>query len=263
MFFRSLAVFTLAVVLAHGSYSGLMADYQKHLGPNGSYLNGEIEILTDQVAIAEAEAEMKTRLLKQHSEQEAEAWSRTGVVAEDQYWIWIRDPVIFPSGHKGTYDRIVWRNALKGPQGVAIVPIFVQDGRIGVNLNYRHATRSWEIEIPRGKCLSGESFEEGAIRECREETGFEVDNLKLLGSVAPDSGLTSTVVPVFRAQVKKSKLGTPEHSEAIHKIIILSREEILDGFVKGFIQVKINGASVKAACRDPFLSYALFLMLAV
>ena len=43
---------------------------------------------------------------------------------------------------------------------------------IVVNLNYRHATRSWEIELPRGMRRSKESLREASARELKEETGY-------------------------------------------------------------------------------------------
>ncbi len=73
-----------------------------------------------------------------------------GVVREDQYWIWLRDAVYFPKGVPVTYDRLIWKSELKSNSpGVAVLPI-LPSGHVVLNLNYRHATKSWELELPRG-----------------------------------------------------------------------------------------------------------------
>ena len=261
MFYKVFIVISVAIsaFCADHAYASLIKNHELSLGLKGSHKKGEIEIITDAKEIDQLEAEVKNRLLKKHSKQIAKEWSRTGIVAEDKYWIWVRDPVIFPSGYKGTYNRIIWRSALDGPQGVAVIPI-TKNKQIALNLNYRHATRSWEIEIPRGGCLPNETAADGAKRECMEEIGLEIDNLLLLGDLAPDSGLTSTVTPVFLGEVQSVQVSNPEKSEAILDAIFLSHEDLLNGFLKGFVEVNYQNETIKASCRDPYLAYALLIM---
>ncbi len=262
MMLKSLILCCFSLTLLACEAENYLSYMQKHmafLGPFGNHTSGEIEIASTPELIQSVQDATKERLIKEgYTHFEAKNWTRVGVIAEDQYWIWIRDPVIFPSGFKGTYNRIVWRPSLDGPQGVAILPIF-QNDRYGVNLNYRHSTRSWEIEMPRGARFQGEEPEQTARRECREETGLEVSDLTLLGEVAPDTGMTTSVVPVYTGHVAATQLFNPEESEAIHKILTLSHDELLAGFAKGYIEVMIHGSHIKAYCRDSFLAYALLL----
>ena len=231
--------------------------------PAGDHRKGEIEIVQDRAQIEAIEQGQIRRWMKKgFSEERAREWARTGVVAEDAYWIWLRDPVLFPSGSSGTYDRLLWKSALSGPPGAVVVPL-LPDGRIVLNLNFRHATRSWEFELPRGGSLEGETAEETASRELREETGLEPQKLRLLGHLAPDTGALSSIVPVYAGWVAERQReraaesageSAPEDSEAIAGILGFTREELETGFQNGYLETPSHG---RVPLRDPFLAFAL------
>jgi len=122
--------------------------------------------------------------------------SQCGIVQTDPYWIWMRDAVIFPSGYEGTYNRVVWRSAVDGPGGVAILPL-LKDGRIVLNLNYRHSTRSWEIELPRGDAYMEKQQKKHLVDNSAVKTGCLTDSQVFLGSITPDTSTLNTVTPVF------------------------------------------------------------------
>ena len=161
-------------LLYSAPYDTYLEFLEKYPVPKGDYHAGEIEIVTDPSLIPSIEETAKARLLKNgYSEAQAQEFSRVGIVMEDQYWVLLRDAVIFPTGAKGTYNRLSWKCALKGPGGVAVLAV-LPNGKIVLNLNFRHATRSWELELPRGGIKEKESIESAALRELREETGLNV-----------------------------------------------------------------------------------------
>lgn len=253
-------IFTSLIALGYATtpnYSQFVEKYSSSLGPVGSHKIGEIEIITDADKIAAIQTKAKEALIKKgHVLEDAMKWSQVGIVAEDNYWIWVRDAVIFPSGNEGTYDRIMWRSTLDGPQGVAILPIF-KDGRIGVVVKYRHATRSWEIEAPSGTPIEKDLSENTAIRKCCEETGLELGTVERIGELAPFAGMATSIIAVYKGSIATSKINNPGQTKAIHKIILLKRDELLEGFEMGYINVHIHGRMIKAACRDSALAYAL------
>jgi ADP-ribose pyrophosphatase len=181
-----------------------------------------------------------------------------GIIGRDKYWLWINDACRFPSGHEGIYGRLLWVKTLTGTPGVAVMPI-LPDGRIALNCNFRHATRSWEIELPRGGLNPGETIEAAAKREALEETGMVVDSLQLLGSIPPDSGVITAVVPIFVAKVIHRQGAQQEETEAIEEILALTRDEIKTAFARGYCVCKIRGEEKRVLFRDPFLAYALLL----
>jgi ADP-ribose pyrophosphatase len=224
-------------------YIELISLYPNLIQPLGSASKGEIEIVLDEDRMASIEKKCKREV---------------GVVARDKYWLWINDACIFPSGQEGIYGRILHINALTTVTGVAVMPV-MPDGSIVLNCNFRHATRSWEIELPRGGVNAGEDIEAAARRETVEETGMVIDTLSLLGEIPPDSGLTSTVVPIFMAKVIKKQDTQQEETEAIEEILSLSLIEIKQGFVKGYLNREIRGVEKRILFRDPFLAYAVLL----
>jgi ADP-ribose pyrophosphatase len=225
----------------------------------GNFQKGEIQIVLDAKEIAKVEALQKNRLQQKGlSQAEAEQFSRTGVVCEDQYLMLIRDAVYFPKGIPGTYDRIIWKTALEGSYtGVAVMPVLA-NGRIVLNLNYRHATRSWELELPRGGILTNETKEAAALREVKEETGCIASAVTYLGEMAPDTGILSAIIPVFMGKVKQQETSSPEYSEAIGDVIAFTKDELKKGILQGFLEVSLHGEKKCVPLRDPFLTFALF-----
>ena len=222
-------------------YFKYQQQYPKIFFPLGDANRGEIEIILDKKAISEIEKKTGRKV---------------GVIGEDTYWLWINDAVKFPSGKQGVYGRILWRQSLTGPTGVAVMAL-LPNAKILLNCNFRHATRSWEYELPRGGVQPNETIEEAALREVREETGMVIDKLHLLGHMAPDSGVMNTIVPVFLAEVIAEEKATPEDSEAIDAVESFTVEELKKGFIDGFLIAKIQGKEQKIPLRDPFLAFAL------
>jgi ADP-ribose pyrophosphatase len=246
-----------AIPASLSHYFDLIREFPESFGPLGKWQQGEIEITLNPELIRKIENQTRHRMiLKGVQEIDAEEWSSVGVVAEDNYWIWVRDAVIFPSGVYGTYDRLMWKTGLSGVPGVAILPL-LSSKKIIVNINYRHATRSWEIELPRGQKKDGEPIEKAAARELKEETGYHIAKCILLGILLPDSGTLMSQVPVVCGEVIHSGENHKEYSEAIVQNPAFSKDELKQGFSRGYIEIPIKGELVKVNCRDPFLSYAL------
>lgn len=224
-------------------YLQLIEQHPEVVKHPGSYMNGEIEIVLDP-------AQMEAI--------EVLTGRDVGVVAGDKYWLWINDACIFPNGTRGVYGRICHTKTLGFKAGVAVLPV-MPDGRIALNCNFRHATRSWEIELPRGGIDPGESVIESAKREVLEETGLVIEDLKYLGEICPDSGVSSAVVPLFLGMVSESKAAQQEDSEAIEEILLLTKNEIKAAFLQGFFVHRLRGEEIKIPFRDPFLAYALMI----
>ncbi len=244
-FIFTCSAFTLvqADEVSRNQYLELINSCPQLVPHQGDYTQGEIQIVLDPLEMAAIE-QMTGR--------------DVGMIARDKYWLWINDACVFPSGNQGVYGRIIWVPALKGIVGVAVMPV-TEDGKVVLNCNFRHATRCWEIELPRGGANFGEDSEAAARRETAEETGMLVGDLILLGEMPPDSGLTHTIIPIYMAKVIGEQESQQEDSEAIEEILFLTISEIKQAFRQGFYEHKIRGEQKKIPFRDPFLAYALLM----
>ena len=123
-------------------------------------------------------------------------------------------------------------------EGVVMAPID-ERGRLLLVRQFRHPVRRWLVECPRGGRDAGESPEEAAARELREEVGAEASAFLPLGRLAPDSGQLGTVVWLLAARVRRTGPAQQEDTEAIDRVVPMTyaalrsaceRGEILDAF---------------------------------
>jgi ADP-ribose pyrophosphatase len=198
-------------------------------------------ILLDEEGIRRAEVHMEQQL---EAEGGSPEWARVGVAFRDQYAMIVRDAVRFPDGSLGTYIRFV--SVYPGVVGVVALPIWRR--QVLLIRHFRHATRSWHLEIPRG-FGSGTDSSESARRELAEEIGAEVSRLVALGEVHPDSGADASRVALYLAEVES--YGDAELQEGITEIIptaipelegMIASGELEDGFLlMAYARAKARG----------------------
>lgn len=186
-----------------------------------------IEILTEAAEIKHAQEAAAVRLRKAGHPEE---WANPGLYYEDGYFRVLRDPVRFASGTLGMYVRIIPPAAAQGSAGAAILPILGNDKVVLLN-HYRHATRQWHLEIPRGFADAGETCEAVARRELQEEIGIEDAMWTPLGQIHTNTGLTSDFAHLFLARANawdpaKAKV---EESEGLEMPLAQFRSKIASG----------------------------------
>lgn len=227
----------------YDDYLKLYHLYPNAVGPLGDYTKQEVQIITDP---------------KLMSEVEDATGCKVGIIAEDRHWIWLNDAVIFPNGERGVHGRMLWVTSLQGCPGVAVMPV-LPDGKIALICEYRHATRSWQYAIPRGRTLKGESQEETGKRQVLEKTGMVAADLEFLGTITPNSGMSNIFVPVYKAKVMEQKLQSLDNCEANSHVGFFTINEIIEGFRRGYMTRIENGKECQIPIHDPYLSFALLI----
>lgn len=208
--------------------------YGHRLGQKGDWTKGEIEILDNPVDILVAEKAAINQLVRQGvPEEEATQRVSVGIKAQTRWGISICDAVKFPGGAMGTYVReISWPQLELGLDGIAVIPV-LEDGRIILTASYRHATRSWGLEIPKGG-TDPEGITRTIKRELPEEAGVEIiGEPKLVGYNTPDNGILASKVPVYFARVRILGQPIPEESEAIGGLVIMNKAELKKALADG------------------------------
>jgi ADP-ribose pyrophosphatase len=103
------------------------------------------------------------------------------------------DEVTRPDGSRGTYATV----RLKDGVGVLAVD---DEGRAYFAKEFRYAIGRESVEIVGGGVEEGESLEEAARRELREELGVEAEEFVELGSIQPVTSLVNSASTLFLAR---------------------------------------------------------------
>ena len=128
-----------------------------------------------------------------------------------------REQVAEPNGLIATREIVVH------PGSVVVLPV-LDDGRIVLIRQYRHATGQYLWELVAGHKEPHENPIEGAHRELQEETGYTAKRIKKLLEVFPSPGLLGERMDIFLAQGLTKGKARPEDDEKITQRIVTLRE---------------------------------------
>jgi ADP-ribose pyrophosphatase len=166
-----------------------------------------------------------------------------GVLYSDAYITLVRDPVRFAGKHVGGYHRVM----PVGEGGAAILPVY--DGRVILIHHFRHSTRQWHWEIPRGFSDPGESLEETAWRELEEELKVTATELRPLGRIHVDTGLSAAGSGLFWAALDTPpNLGATDE-EGIERAVMVTPVELDAMQEQGEITDSFTMAAILSARR--------------
>lgn len=125
-----------------------------------------------------------------------ETWRRTGEEKLASYRVFdvtrveLEDGAGQPRGDAFITRSNDWCNVL------ALTP----DDQVVLIWQYRFGTDALSLEIPGGVIETGEAPEHAAIRELREETGYEAERLELLLEVEPNPAIQNNRQYTFLAR---------------------------------------------------------------
>jgi ADP-ribose pyrophosphatase len=106
------------------------------------------------------------------------------------------DQVRFPDGKIGELEII------RHPGASAVVPFLDanDDPQVLLIRQYRYAANGYVYEIPAGRIDAGETPEQCARRELREETGYSAGEVRLLSSIFTTPGFIDEKIHLFAAE---------------------------------------------------------------
>ncbi len=173
-----------------------------------------------------------------HPGQDRGPWRvlQTREVYKNQWMRLREDAVLRPDGKPGIYGVVELEPA------VGIVPID-DDGRVCLVGQYRYPTESYSWEVVSGFAEAGESIEDAAGRELREEAGLTAREWVFLGRGEISNSVTDQVSYLFLARGLTSVGPTPEETEAL-VVRTLSLDEAVRMAQNGGIVQAFSAAAI-------------------
>lgn len=221
-------------------YDKLISEYPELF----SNQSAAIQIVTDSDEILDWQKHRREQLAQSSKPLE---WANIGIVFDDPYFLILRDLVEFPGGFRNGYVRLYSRAYLE--DGAAIVVTLPEmDGKLLLVQHFRHATRSWHWEIPRGFGEYGVDSRTQAIIELREEVGGDASEIVDLGSIYHNAAFDGNPANLFLAHMVST--GKSQTEEGIGEAIwvsvsefekMIANGEITDGFtIAAYTRAKLK-----------------------
>jgi ADP-ribose pyrophosphatase len=158
------------------------------------------------------------------------------------------DRLVLPGGQERSYP------VLQLGESAGIVALTARDEVVLVR-QYRHVTRGFCWEIPGGGIQPGESPEDAAQRELREEAGYRAGRLSRLGGFWPNNAYLDEVIHVYLAEELVSDPLPADQDEHLERRLFPFPEALAmtqdDRITCGLTKLAILWA---AAARAPSLS---------
>lgn len=159
-------------------------------------------------------------------------------------WIKVEeDQVINPSGGKGIYGRVHFKN-----KAIGIVP-YDGEGNTWLVGQWRYTLKEWSWEIPEG---GGDIFNEplvSAKRELREETGFTASKWTMIQRVHLSNSVSDEEGFIFLAEGLTEGKSELEETEADLRVWKLPFRDALEMALDGRITDSLSVIGLLAAAR--------------
>jgi ADP-ribose pyrophosphatase len=133
------------------------------------------------------------------------------VIARNGWWTYRKDEFELPSGKRGEYHYVHTNGASM------VVPVTV-DGKVLLVNQYRYLCGRESIEFPCGGVKDGSSYDETAVHELREETGYTSGRLSPAGEFNPYNGVTDEICRVYIARELVYVGGAPDDTEEFEMV---------------------------------------------
>ena len=125
--------------------------------------------------------------------------------------------VELPDGRTGTREII--------RHGAAVAVIAQRrDGRFVFIRQFRKAMERVCFEVMAGNVDPGETAEAAAVRELKEETGYQPDSIRFLSSIYPSVGYCTERIDIFFAEVHEPGETDFDLDENIETVLITEQE---------------------------------------
>lgn len=133
-------------------------------------------------------------------------------------WLELRN--VYHTGPNGTEKAWTYATRPHGTGAVCVIATTADpEPALVVVRQRRHPVGRHVLEFPAGLIDPGESLATTALRELREETGWEAEILGVSPATYPSPGLTDETIYFARARLTHRGTATPEEDEEIETFL--------------------------------------------
>src|SRR3989344_644322 len=150
------------------------------------------------------------------------------VLSENPWWQYKHDKYTFPDGTEGDYFY-------GEDHGSAMVIPVMDDGSLILISLHRYLDDKLSIEFPCGGIEKNEAAQAAALRELREETGWQAENLVKVGNFVALNGLFKDETHLFVGSELEQVSGPSTDPSEITEIILRRPDELEDMIKRGEI----------------------------
>jgi ADP-ribose pyrophosphatase len=139
-------------------------------------------------------------------------------IFKNAWWTYRRDMVELPSGKPGEYHYV-------HTNGSSLVAPITDDGKIVMVRQFRYLADRESIEFPCGSVKDGSTYDQTAVMELTEETGYSSNALAQVGQFNPYNGVTDEMCHVYLARDLQFVGSSPDETEEF-VVVFLSPAEV-------------------------------------
>ncbi|MFI5252359.1 MAG: NUDIX domain-containing protein [Bacteroidota bacterium] len=146
---------------------------------------------------------------------------------KNPWWEYRKDIVLLPSGKEGEYHYV-------HVAGSAMIIPIMPDGRIILVNQYRYLLDRESLEFPCGSINEGSSYDETALHELAEETGYSSAKMTYIGEHNPYNGVTDEISKIYVAEKPSPVHANPDETEEFEYVYV-TVDELETKIDKGII----------------------------
>lgn len=150
-----------------------------------------------------------------------------------------------PNGISGNYITA------DAPDWVMVIPVI--DNNFLLVKQWRHSMLGLSIEFPGGVCDKGENPEVSALRELKEETGYEPGKLTKLGSICPNPALFGNKTHIFLAEDLKGTGVQKLDEDELLEYLQLPIDEVIKDYGSELYQHGLMGTALAFYLRYKYV----------
>ncbi|MDR1866937.1 MAG: NUDIX hydrolase [Treponema sp.] len=115
---------------------------------------------------------------------------------------------------------------------VIVIPCMGDDSFVMVR-QWRHGSQQLSLEFPGGVCNKGEAPEQAALRELKEETGYQAKKITKLGMFNPNPAIQSNHVHIFLAEALEDTRRQTLDADEFLNVETVPVDAVIHGMGKG------------------------------